>query len=105
MCYVIPVGLHLKLRAHEQARTPGLALIQQEDREVQALLLPADEHEADDVHLSITAIEQNGLPSDSKLSQCWQTMHQVVLPVLVVVVGVSLSIAALLTTCRQWFAA
>ncbi|DBB04668.1 TPA: hypothetical protein ACH3X1_012728 [Trebouxia sp. C0004] len=105
VCYVIPVGLHLKLRAHEKARTPGLALIQQEDREVQALLLPADENETDDVHLSVTAIDLNGQQSGNKLSQYWQTTHQVVLPVLVVVVGVSLSVAALLTTCRQWFSA
>lgn len=105
VCYVIPVGLHLKLRSHEQARTPGLALIQQEEREVQALLLPAGEHEVDEVHVSVAATPQDAQQQYSISSQYWQTTHQVVLPIIVVVVGVCLSVAALFTTCRQWFVA
>ena len=105
VCYVIPVGLHLKMRANEKLGSPILSQIQQEEREVQALLLP-DGHEGEDsdvclnVRPSIAGYQQ----SDSIFSQCWQTTHQVVLPVVVVLIGVSLSLAALFTTCKQLLA-
>ena len=104
VCYVIPVGLHLKLRSLEKLRSPGLDLMQQEESEVQALLLPYDQYRDGEVHVSMSADQQTPQQPESMMGQCWQTTHQVVLPVLVVVVGVSLSLAALFTTCRQWFA-
>ncbi len=103
VCYVIPVSLHLKLRSIEKSRTPGLTLIQQEEREVQALLLPDGEGHDEEVHVSITANQEHVQEPESMMSQCWQTAYQVVLPVVVVIVGVTLSLAALFTTCRQWF--
>lgn len=105
VCYVIPVGLHLKMRANEQLGSPILSQIQQEEREVQALLLPdGDDGRDSDVHLNVGPHMEGRQRSDSTLSQCWQTIQQVVLPVCVVLVGVSLSLAALFTTCKQFLA-
>ena len=105
VCYVIPVGLHLKMRANEKLGSPILSQIQQEEREVQALLLPDGvDGQHSDVCLNVRPSMEVDQQSDSKLSQCWQTTHQVVLPVFVVLVGVSLSLAALFSTCKQLLA-
>lgn len=107
VCYVIPVGLHLKLQSLEQSQLPALDLIQQEDREVHALLLPDGEQDTYDVHVALSNSQQDAQADtaqhSSRLSEFWRTTQQIVLPVLVVVVGVSLSLAALFTTCRPWF--
>ena len=105
VCYVIPVGLHLKMRANEKLGSPILSQIQQEEREVQALLLPdgGDDHNSD-VRISVRPITEGHQKSHGTFSQCWQTTHQVVLPVFVVLVGVSLSLAALFSTCKQLLA-
>lgn len=104
VCYVIPVGLHLKMRANEKLGSPILSQMQQEEREVQALLLPDGvDGQHSDVCLNRPSMEVDQ-QSDSKLSQCWQTTHQVVLPVFVVLVGVFLSLAALFSTCKQLLA-
>ena len=105
VCYVIPVGLHLKLRSNKKLGSPFLGQIEQEENEVQALLLPDGMDDRDpDIHLSIRPSVESHRQSDSTLSQCWQTTHQVVMPVVVVLVGVSLSLAALFTTCKQLLA-
>ena len=106
VCYVIPVGLHLKLQWLESSRLPALDLIEQEDREVQALLLPEGAQDSGDVPVSVETLQPENArlqEKQSALQSCWRTTQQIVLPVLVVVVGVSLSVAALFTTCRQWF--
>lgn len=105
VCYVIPVGLHLKMRANEKLGSPILSQIQQEEREVQALLLPDGNVGGDsDVRVNVGPHMEGRQHSDSTISQCWQTTQQVVLPVCVVLVGVSLSLAALFTTCKQLLA-
>ena len=106
VCYVIPVGLHLKLHLLECATPLALDLIQQEDREIQALLLPNGGSDADDVLLRVQPVEEDVATQPqqkSLVARCWRTTHQIVMPILVVVVGVSLSVAALFTTCRPWF--
>ena len=104
VCYVIPVGLHLKMRANEKLGSPMLSQIQQEEREVQALLLPGDDGQHSDVCLNVRPSMEDYQQSDSTFSQCWQTIHQVGLPVFVVLIGVSLSLAALFSTCKQLLA-
>ena len=104
VCYVIPVGLHLKMRANEKLGSPLLSQIQQEENEVQALLLPDGAGQDAEVRLSVSPSQERRLQSDSIRNQCWQTTVQVILPVAVVLVGVSLSLAALFTTCTQLLA-
>ncbi|KAL3136879.1 hypothetical protein ABBQ32_006491 [Trebouxia sp. C0010 RCD-2024] len=105
VCYVIPVGLHFKMRANEKLGSPILSQIEQEQREVQALLLPNGGDDRDpDVHLDVRSSMDSDQESDSTFNQCWQTTYQVVLPVAVVLLGVSLSLAALFTTCKQLLA-
>ena len=104
VCYVIPVGLHLKMRANEKLGSPLLSQIEQEENEVQALLLPDGDVQNVETQLSVSPNQERQQRSDSTLSQFWQTTVQVVLPVVVVLVGVSLSLAALFTTCTQLLA-
>ena len=106
VCYVIPVGLHLKLQWLESSRLPLQDLIEHEEQEVQALLLPDDPQDAADVPVNVPLLQPEDPRSQnlpSALQKCWRTTQQIVLPVLVVVVGVFFSVAALFTTCRQWF--
>ena len=100
VCYVIPVGLHLKMRANEKHGSPLLSQLEQEAREVQALLLPDESDDQAEVHLTVSTDQNRDQLPESTLRRCWQTTIQVVLPVVVVLVGVSLSIAALFTTCK-----
>lgn len=104
VCYVIPVGLHLKMRANEKLGSPILSQIGQEQQEVQALLLPDGDDGDPDVHLNVRSCMEDNPQRGSALSRCWQTTHQVLLPVAVVLIGVSLSLAALFTTCKQLLA-
>lgn len=102
VCYVIPVALHLKLRASEALPSePALALDEEESREVQALLLPNGLDQEHDAHITVNDNQHRHVQPKSTLKQWYQFCCEVVVPVVVVLVGVSLSLAALFTTCSQ----
>lgn len=101
VCYVIPVALHLKLRSSNTPQQLQASVLEDEGQQVQALLLPSNSDPESDIHVSMQQTQHSCEQSATTLKRCYQYMCEVVIPIVVVLVGVLLSSAALFTTCRQ----
>lgn len=102
VCYVLPVALHLKLRAVDSIQQSQNSVLDEEEQQVHALLLPGNA-DLRDTHVSIQECQHSSGSSASTLRRWYQYVCDVVLPVVVVLLGVSLSLAALFTTCESLF--
>ena len=102
VCYVLPVALHLKLRSLETVQQSQSSVVDQEEQQVHALLLPGGPDTASDVHVEVQQHQPASESAGSTLRHRCEYVGEVVVPIVVVLVGVSLSLAALFTTCKQF---
>lgn len=102
VCYVLPVALHLKLRSGNAPQQMQHNILDEEEHQVQALLLPGNSDAESHIHVGVQPTQHGSEQPATTLKHCYLYTYEVVVPVVVVLVGVLLSSAALFTTCRQF---